>query len=163
MAKIRCTLAGSRKQAPPGSGGNSRMTNRDLLEELATWHKEWREEILWQQELAERYFNMFTVLASEIPEMKRELRGLVEQVKELEDMYKSQEGMEEDIDRGQGTLTGKREVWRKAMEEQEEIDMEVSDDEDVEGMEDDTEEGVVRKGKGKAMEKRTENEENTLA
>jgi hypothetical protein len=110
---------------------------------------------------------MFTVLVSEIPEMKRELRGLVEWVRELEDrqreMYKSEEGMEEEVDRGEGTSTGKREVWRKEMEEQEEIDMEVSDDEDVEGTEDNMEEGVVGKGKGKAMEKRTEDEENTLA
>jgi hypothetical protein len=112
--------------------------------------------------LAEWYFNMFTVLVLEIPEMKRELRGLVEQVKELEDRQREMCKSEE-VDRAEGTLTGKREVWRKEMEEQEEIDMEVSDDEDAEGTEDDMEEEVVGKGKGKAMEKRTEDEENTLA
>jgi hypothetical protein len=48
------------------------------------------------------------------------------------------------------------------MEEQEEIDMEVSDNEDAEGTEDDMEEEVVGKGKGKGMEKRMEGDENTL-
>jgi hypothetical protein len=71
---------------------------------------------------------MFTVLVSEILEMKRELRGLVEQVKEIEDMYESEEGAEEEVDRGEGTSTGRREVWRKETEEQEKIDIEVSDD-----------------------------------
>jgi hypothetical protein len=65
-------------------------------------------------------------------------------------------------DRGEGTSTGRREIRRNDTEEQEEIDMEVSEDEDAEGMEDNTEEEVVGKGKGKATEKGREGDENTL-
>jgi hypothetical protein len=144
----------------------NRTTNGEIVEELASWCKEWRDEIRWQRELTDRYWNMFAELAREIPGIKKKMNELVAQVKELEDMdrraVESEDGTEEEVDRGEGTSTGQREVWRKGTEEQEEIDMEVSDDEDAEGTEDDTEEGVVGKGKGKATEKRMEGDKNTL-
>jgi DNA-binding protein YbaB len=84
---------------------------------------------------------MFAELSSETLGIKREMRQLIERVQEMEDMERglveSEEGMEQEVDRGEGTSTGRREVWRN------EIDMEVSDEEDTEGMEDNTEKNTL--------------------
>jgi hypothetical protein len=76
-------------------------------------------------------------------------------------LLESEEGTEEEFDRGEGTLTGRREEQRNEMEEQEEIDMEVSDNEDMEGQRMIRRKKWLGRGKGKAMENRME--ENTLA
>jgi hypothetical protein len=115
----------------------------------------------------EGYFNIFAVLAKVHPAVEKEMRKLIERVGVLErrvvELEDLEDGTEEEVDRGEGTLTGQREKRRNQMEEQEEIDMEVSENEDAEGTEEDTEEGVVEKGKGKVTEKRMEGDENTLA
>jgi hypothetical protein len=142
------------------------MTNRDLLEVIDSWREDWSNEIQWKQTLNESYLKMFMELASEHQGIKREMGRLAKRLQMLEDIAREKEELAEEWmeenDRGEGTLTGRREVWRNEMEEQEEIDMELSDDEDAEGTEDDTEEEMVGKGKGKVTEKRMEGDENTL-
>jgi hypothetical protein len=133
---------------------------------MDSWCDEWQDEVHWKHAIHESYLKIFKELASEHQGIRREMGKLAKRLWVLEDIAREKEELRgewtEENDRGEGTSTGRREIWRNDMEEQEEIDMEVSEDEDAKGMEDDMEEEMVGKGKGKTMEKRTEGDENTL-